>query len=92
MPCGGRKTSHRTSSIVQVIFYFLSLEITGYILRDRKILIALDSYSSIAFYQFATFRYNSVFSSTALLKLENYSKVYSGFRRQILSGSPMRLA
>ena len=43
--CGGRRTSPRTSFIVQSIFYFLSLEIRGYILRNQKNLIGLDSYS-----------------------------------------------
>ena len=29
MPYGAAKTSHRTSSIVQIIFYFWSFEISG---------------------------------------------------------------
>ena len=36
VPCGGRKTSPRTSTIVQFIFYFWSFEISVNILRNRK--------------------------------------------------------
>ena len=36
MPCGGRKTSPRTSTIVQFIFYFWSFEISVNILRNQK--------------------------------------------------------
>ena len=39
--CGGRKTSPRTSTIVQ----FWSFEISEHILRNQKLLIGLDSYS-----------------------------------------------
>ena len=35
-PCGGRKTSPRTSTIVQFIFYFWSFEISVNILRNQK--------------------------------------------------------
>ena len=34
--CGGRKTSPRTSTIVQFIFYFWSFEISENILRNQK--------------------------------------------------------
>ena len=34
--CGGRKTSPRTSTIVQFIFYFWSFEISVNILRNQK--------------------------------------------------------
>ena len=43
--CGGRKTSPRTSTIVQFIFYFLFFEIGVNILRNQKQMIGLDSYS-----------------------------------------------
>ena len=33
MPCGGPKMSPRTSSIVQILFYIWSFEISGNILR-----------------------------------------------------------
>ena len=33
--CGGPKKSHRTSSIVQIIFYFCSFEINENILTKR---------------------------------------------------------
>ena len=44
VPCGGRKTSPRTSTIVQFIFYFRSFEISVNILRNQKYMIGLDSY------------------------------------------------
>ena len=45
MQSGGRKTSPRTSIIVQFIFYFCSFEISVNILRNQKQVISLDSYS-----------------------------------------------
>ena len=42
---GGRKTSPRTSTIGQFIFYFWSFEIIVNILRNQKQMIGLDSYS-----------------------------------------------
>ena len=36
VPCGGGKTSSRTSTIVQFIFYFWSFEISVIILRNQK--------------------------------------------------------
>ena len=39
VPCGGPKKSPRTSSIVQVIFSFWSLEISEDILRNQKFII-----------------------------------------------------
>ena len=45
VPCGGRKTSPRTSTIVQFIFYFWSFEISVNILRNQKQMIGLDIYS-----------------------------------------------
>ena len=46
VPCGGPKKSPRTSSIVQIIFFFvLVLEISKDILRNQKLIIRLDSVS-----------------------------------------------
>ena len=45
VPCGGRKTSPRTSTIVQLIFYFWSFDISVNILRNQKYMIGLGSYS-----------------------------------------------
>ena len=47
--CGGRKTSPRTSTIVQFIFYFWSFEISVNILRNQKYMASLDSYSRQVF-------------------------------------------
>ena len=38
VPCGGPKTSPRISSIVQIIFFFWSFEISEDILRNQKII------------------------------------------------------
>ena len=43
--CGGRKTSPRTSTIVQLIYHFWSFEISEHILRNQNLIIGLDSYS-----------------------------------------------
>ena len=45
VPCGGHKTSPRTSTIVQFIFYFWSFEISMTFLRNKKYMIGLDLYS-----------------------------------------------
>ena len=50
--CGGRKTSPRTSIIVQFIFHFWSFEISENILRKQKSMIGLDSYSRQVFKYF----------------------------------------
>ena len=47
--CGGRKTSPRTSTIAQFIFYFWSFEISVNILRNQKYMIGLASYSRQVF-------------------------------------------
>ena len=47
--CGGRKTSPRTSTIVQFIFYFWSFEISVNILRNQTWMIGLYSYSRQVF-------------------------------------------
>ena len=46
MPCDGLKKSPRTSSIVQIIFSFWSIEISKGILRNQKLFIDLDSFSN----------------------------------------------
>ena len=43
--CGGPKKSPRTSTIVQIIFYFWSFEINGNILRILKLKLCLEPYS-----------------------------------------------
>ena len=44
--CGGPKKSPRTSSIVQIIFFFWSFEISESILRNQEIIFGLDSFSN----------------------------------------------
>ena len=43
--CGGPKKSPRTSFIVQIIFSIWSFEISEGILRNRKIIIGLDTFN-----------------------------------------------
>ena len=42
--CGGLKKSHRTSSILQIIFSFWSFEIREGIRRNQKIIVGLDPF------------------------------------------------
>ena len=44
--CGGPEKSPRTSSIVQIIFFFWSFVIRWGILRNQKFNIGLDSFSN----------------------------------------------
>ena len=62
MPCGDPKKSPRTSSIVQIIFSFLSFEICEGILRNQKIIIGFDSFSNQRLiYIWPPFDYNSLY-------------------------------
>ena len=72
MPCGGPKKSPRTSSIVQIIFSFLSFEISEGILRNQKITIGLESFSNQRL-NIDPIWILLVFVSTALLNDVNYS-------------------
>ena len=56
VPCGGRKKSPRTSSIVQIIFSFWSFEISKGILRNQKFIIGLDSFSNQSLIHLVPFR------------------------------------
>ena len=46
VPYGGPKKSPRTSSIVPIIFSFLSFEISEEFLKNQKIIISLDTFSN----------------------------------------------
>ena len=64
--------SHRTSSIVQIIFSVWSFEISEGILRNQHFMIGLDTYSNqglINFDPFQIIRKILVFVSTTLLKV-----------------------
>ena len=76
VPCGGRKTSSRTSTIVQLIFHFWSFEISERILRNQKLTIGLDSYSRQFIYLDLIWIYISVFVSTAYLKFTKLHYVF----------------
>ena len=73
MPCGGPKKSPRTSSIVQIIFYFWSFEISEGILRNQKIIIGKESFSNKRFHIFDPIWILLVFVSTTLLNDVIYS-------------------
>ena len=76
--CGGRKTSPRTSTIVQFIFHFWSFEISERILRNQKLnwfrLIFLTVFLFI--YLDRIWIYISVFESTAYLKFTKLQYVF----------------
>ena len=55
MACGGPKKSSRTSSIVQIIYSFRSFEISEDILRNKKDVICLDSFSNQRYIYLAAF-------------------------------------
>ena len=74
--CGGRKTSPRTSTIVQFIFHFWSFEISERILRNQKLTIGLDSYSRQFLFGPHLDIYISVFESTAYLKFTKLQYVF----------------
>ena len=87
VPCGGRKTSPRTSTIVHILFW--SFEISGNILRNKWLVKThiLDRFLFI----WTPFWFISVFESTAYLKFAKLQYVVSGFRCRMITGSLMRL-
>ena len=91
VPCGGRKTSPRTSTIVQFIFYFgpLRSAIIFWELRNKWLVQThiLDRFLFI----WTPFWFISVFKSTASLKFAKLQYVSSGFRCRVITGSLMRL-
>ena len=91
VPCGGRKTSPRTSTILQFIFYFgpLRSEIIFWEIRNRWLVWThiLDRFLFI----WTPFWFISVFESTAYLKFAKLQYVSSGFRCRVITGSLMRL-
>ena len=82
VPCGGCKTSPRTSTIVQFVFHFWSFEICERILRIRKLTIGLDSYSRQFIYLDLICIYLSVFVSIAYLKFTKLQYVFLLFSLQ----------
>ena len=44
VPCGGLKKSPRSSSIVQIIFYFRSFEVNGNILMIQTLVVCLEPF------------------------------------------------
>ena len=91
VPCGGRKTSPRTSTIVQFIFYFgpLRSALIFWEIRNRWLVKThiLDSFLFI----WTPFWFISVFESTAYLKFAKLLYVSSGFRCRVIAGSLVRL-
>ena len=74
--CGDRKTSSRTSTIVQFMFHFWSFEISEHIPRNQKSLIGLDShYWQLFIYLDPILKYISLWM-TAYLKFTNLHYVF----------------
>ena len=92
VPCGGRKTSPRTSTIVQFIFHFWSFEISERILRNQKLTIGLDSYSRQFIYLdlIWIYIYISLFID-CLFEIHKIAVFFSCFRCKVITGSLMRI-
>ena len=75
MPSGGGKKSLRTSSIVQIVFSFWSLEISEDILRNQKFIVGLDSFSNQRLIFLASLE-NISFLSTIQLKVLKLLQFY----------------
>ena len=86
VPCGGRKTFPRTSTIVQFIFYFGPLRsvIIFWEIRNKWLVYThiLDRFVFI----WTPFWFKSVFESTAYLKFVKLQYVSSGFVAGWLQG------
>ena len=68
--CGSPKKQPRTSSIVQLILFIWSFEISGNILRNQNFYMFRPMYSKQVFVILTPFGLISVFLFAALLKLE----------------------
>ena len=79
------------SSIVQIIFSFLSFEISEVILRNKKIIIGLDSFSNLSLIILAQFWIRLVFVLTTLLKDAKITVILFGSMLPNLIGSLKRL-
>ena len=89
--CGGRKTSSRTSTIVQFIFYFGLLRSARIFWEIRNKWLVKTHILDRFLFIWTPFWFISVFVSTAYLKFAKLQYVSSGFRCRVLTGSLMRL-
>ena len=88
---GGRKTSPRTSTIVQFIFHFWSFEVSEHILRNQNLIIGLDSYSRQRFIYLDPILIYISLSIDCLFEITNLQHVPSDFHCKVITGSLMRL-
>ena len=91
MQCGSRKTSHRTSTIVQLIFHFWSFEISKHILRNQNIIIGLDSFSRPRFIYLDPILIYMSLNQLLIWNSQNCSMFSPGFCCKVITGSLMRL-
>ena len=77
VPCGGRKTSPRKSTIVQFIFHFWSFENSEHILRNQKLTIGLDSYSRQFIYLDLIWIYSFSFCIDCLFEIHKIAVCFS---------------
>ena len=89
--CGGRKTSPRTSTIVQFIFYFGSSRSAIIFWEIRNKWLVQTRILGGFLFLWTPFWFISVFESTAYLKFAKLQYVSSGFRCRVITGSLMRL-
>ena len=60
VPYGGLKKCPRTSAIVRIIFSFWAFEFSEDVLRNKKIIIGLNSFSNQRLIYLAPFNYTSL--------------------------------
>ena len=60
VPCGGPKKCPRTSAIVRIIFSFWAFEFSEDVLRNKKIIIGLNSFSNQRLIYLAPSNYTSL--------------------------------
>ena len=86
VPCGGRKTSPRTSTIVQFIFYFGPLRSAIIFWEIRNKWLVQTHILDRCLFIWTPFWFISVFESTAYLKFANCSMFPLAFVAEWLQG------
>ena len=91
VPCGGRKTSPRISTIVWFILYFGPLRSAIIFWEIRNKWLVKNQILDRFLFIWTPFWFISVLESTAYLKFVKLQNVSSGFRCRVITGSLMRL-
>ena len=88
--CGGPKKYPRTSSIMQIIFFFWSFEIREGILRNQKIIIGLDSFANYRLIYMVLFGFTSLCIDYAVERCKD-AVIFFWLHDDKSTGSPKRL-